>query len=117
MQAESPAKMLRIYIGERDKTGHTTAYEALLLEARRQGISGVTVLRAIMGYGASASIHTAKLIEITDDLPIVIEIVDSENKVAAFLPWLDHFFNETGIGATVTIEEVKLLNYKARAKK
>ena len=110
------AKLLKIFVGEIDKIGHQLLYEAIVLEAREQGIAGATVLRGIMSYGASTRIHTAKLIDISEDLPIVVEIVDEEEKINKFLPLVNNLFDECGRGGLITIEQVNVLYYEHKKK-
>src|SRR5882724_3141371 len=102
MQLDGQSKLLRIFIGEIDKIGHTPLYEVVLKAARKEGIAGVTVLRGIMSYGASTTIHTAKLIDISEDLPIVIEIIDTEAKIDAFLSTVQTLFDQCGRGGLIT---------------
>lgn len=111
------AKLLRIFIGESDKAGHQPLYEALLFSAKKEGLAGATVLRGIMSYGASTHIHTAKLIEISQDLPIVVEIVDQEEKINAFLETVHQLMDKAGCGGLVTIEKAQVLSYHPRKKK
>jgi uncharacterized protein len=110
------AKLLRIFVGEIDKIGHRPLYEAIVLEARKQGIAGATVLRGIMGYGASTRIHTAKLIDISEDLPIVIEIADEEEKINNFIQVVNALMDECGRGGLITIEQVNVLYYEHKKK-
>ena len=110
------AILLRIFIGESDKIGHKTLYEAIVQEACKQGVAGATVLRGIMGYGASTIIHTAKLIDISEDLPIVIEIVDEEEKINNFLPLVNKLIDECGRGGLITTEQVNVLYYEHKKK-
>jgi PII-like signaling protein len=112
MQLDSDSKLLRIFIGELDKIGHQPLYEAILFEAKKQGLAGCTVLRGIMSFGASSRVHTAKLIDISEDLPIVIEIVDHEDKLNAFMPAVDALMEKCGQGGLVTIEKAEVLYYK-----
>jgi len=114
MQLEGKSKLLRIFVGEIDKIGHTTLYEAILQAARKQGIAGATVLRGIMSYGASTRIHTARLLDISEDLPIVIEVVDTDEKIEAFLPVVNDLFEKCGRGGLITTEQVNVLYYKPR---
>ncbi len=114
MQLNGQSKLLRIFVGEIDKIGHTPLYEAIVYEAKKQGIAGATVLRGIMSYGASSTIHTAKLIDISEDLPIVIEIVDTEEKINHFLPEINKLFDECGRGGLITIEQVNVLYYRPK---
>ena len=114
MQLNGQSKLLRIFIGEIDKIGHTLLYEAIVQAARKQGLAGATVLRGIMSYGASTQIHTAKLIDISEDLPIIIEIVDTEEKINNFLPEINRLFEECGRGGLITIEQVNVLYYRPK---
>jgi len=89
MQIPSDALLLRIFIGESDRWEHKPLYEAIVLAAREAHLAGATVLRGPMGFGKSSRLHTAKILRLSMDLPLVIEIVDSEEKINAFLPMLD----------------------------
>jgi len=99
--------LLRIFIGELDKHRHTPLYEAIVLAARERHLAGATVFRGPLGYGASSRLHTAKILRLSEDLPVVIEIVDSEEKVNAFLPVLESMMTS----GLVTMEKVKVLQY------
>ena len=101
--------LLRIFIGESDRHGHHPLYEAIVLKARENGLAGATVLRGVMGYGKHSILHTAKILRLSEDLPMVIEIVDSADKINAFLPVLDEMITD----GLVTLERVKVLHYKA----
>jgi PII-like signaling protein len=114
MQLNGQSKLLRVFVGEIDKIGHTLLYEEIIYAAKKQGIAGATVLRGIMSYGASSHIHTAKLIDISEDLPIVIEIVDTEENINNFLPEITRLFDECGRGGLITIEQVNVLYYKPK---
>jgi len=114
MELDGKSKLLRIFIGEIDKIGHKPLYEVILHEARKEGIAGATVLRGIMSYGASTRIHTAKLIDISEDLPIVIEIIDAEEKINAFIPIVNSLFEQCGRGGLITTEQVNVLYYKPK---
>lgn len=105
------SKLLRIFIGENDKLDHRPLYEALLFAAKKQGLAGATVMRGIMAYGASTRVHTAKLIDISQDLPIVVEIVDHEEKINAFLNTVNDFMDKAGCGGLVTLEKAQVLYY------
>jgi PII-like signaling protein len=89
MQIPKQAVLLRIFIGENDRSDGRPLYEAIVLKAREQHLAGATVLRGPMGFGASSRLHTSKILRLSEDLPLVIEIVDSEEKINAFLPTLD----------------------------
>ena len=94
MELQGESKLLRIFVGESDRIGHQTLYEAILLSARENGLAGGTVLKGIMSYGASSHIHVARLIELSEDLPIIIEIVDHGEKIDAFMPVLNELFQK-----------------------
>lgn len=114
VELERDSKLLRIFIGERDKYGHKTLYEALVLEAKQQGIAGATVQRGILSYGASSRIHTAKLLDLSFDLPIVVEIVDQQEKIERFLERANEMIEEAGCGAMITIERAEVIHYKSK---
>jgi len=101
------AILARIFLGESDRIRGRPAYAVIVEEARRRGIRGATVLRGIMGYGAGSRIHSAAILRLSEDLPIVIEIVDGEERIREFLPWLE---SELG-GGLVTLEKVEVLRY------
>ena len=101
--------LLRIFIGESDRWHHQPLYEAIVLKAREVHLAGATVLRGPMGFGKSSRLHTAKILRLSMDLPIVIEIIDSEEKLTAFLPTLDEMMK----GGLVTLEKVKVIDYRA----
>ena len=100
--------LLRAYIGESDQHHHRPLYEAIVLRAREAGLAGATVLRGAIGFGASSRIHTAKILRLSADLPLVIEIVDAEEKIEAFLPQLRELMG----GGLVTLEKVRVLHYQ-----
>ncbi|MCL6525011.1 MAG: DUF190 domain-containing protein [Thermoflavifilum sp.] len=110
------SKLLRIFIGERDKLGHQPLYEAILFAARKHGMAGCTVLRGIMSFGAGTVVHTVKLIDISEDLPIVVEIVDKEDKINAFMPILHEMMEKANCGGLITIEKAYVLYYSHRKK-
>src|ERR1700688_3402348 len=107
MRIPRDAVLLRIFIGEDDRFEHQPLYEAIVLKAREQHLSGATVLRGPLGFGHSSRLHTAKILRLSEDLPFVIEIVDSEEKINGFLPVLDQMM----ISGLVTIEKVQILQY------
>src|ERR1700685_1285146 len=107
MEIPQEATLLRIFIGESDRWEHKPLYEAIVLKAREVHLGGATVLRGPMGYGKTSRLHTAKILQLSMDLPLVIEIVDSEEKINAFLPELDKMIS----GSLVTLEKVKVLHY------
>ena len=112
MQIPEDAVLLRIFIGESDRWEHRPLYEAIVLKAREMHLGGATVLRGPMGYGKTSRLHTAKILNLSTDLPLVIEIVDSEASINAFLPILDAMIT----GGLVTLEKVKVLHYRGEAK-
>ena len=110
MQLPLDAVLLRVFIGEDDQYKHLPLYEAIVLKAREQHLAGATVLRGPMGFGHSSRLHTAKVLRLSEDLPVVVEIIDSEDKINAFLPLLDGMMD----GGLVTMEKVKVLHYGTR---
>ena len=111
MELPKQATLLRIYIGENDRVGSQPLYEVLVLKAREMHLAGATVLRGPLGYGASSRVHTAKILRLSMDLPMVIEIVDSREKIEGFLPVLDQFLE----GGLATLESVEVLHYRHKA--
>jgi len=107
MQIPQQALLLRIFIGENDKAGTKPLYEAIVLKARELHLAGATVLRGPMGFGKSSRLHTTKILRLSEDLPLVIEIVDSEDKINEFLPALDAMMSS----GLITLEKVQVLRY------
>jgi len=107
MKVPRDAVLLRIFVGEADKCDGKPAYEAIVMKARELHLAGATVLRGPMGFGHSSRLHTAKILRLSEDLPLVIEIVDSEEKIGAFLPVLDAMMGS----GLVTMENVQVLRY------
>lgn len=112
MEVPENAVLLRLFVGERDRHEHQPLYEAIVMKAREAGLAGATVLRGLQGFGQSSVLHTAKILELSDDLPMIVEIVDSEEKIERFLPVLE------GIMASglITLEKVRVLQYGTPAK-
>lgn len=108
MTLPQDAVLLRIFIGESDRWKHQPLYEALVLKAKEQRLAGATVLRGPMGFGPTSRLHTSKILQLSSDLPIVIEIVDSEEKINAFLPTLDEMMGS----GLVTMEKVRVIHYR-----
>src|SRR6201996_519292 len=102
------ATLLRIFIGDNDRYGHRPLYEAIVLKAREQHLAGATVLKSPMGFGRTSRLHTAKILQLSTDLPMVIEIVDLPEKIEAFLPQLDSMMQ----GGLVTLEKVQVIHYR-----
>lgn len=109
MEVPRDAVLLRIFIGEDDKAHGRPLYEAIVLKAREHGLAGATVMRGPMGFGHSSHLHTTKILRLSQDLPLVIEIVDSDAKIQAFLPELDGMM----ASGLVTLEKVQVLQYGA----
>ena len=107
MQLPKDAMLLRIFTGESEKYEHQPLYEAVVMKARELHLAGATVLRGPLGFGHSSRIHTAKILRLSDDLPVVIEIVDTPEKIEAFLPILDGMVTS----GLVTLEKVQVLQY------
>jgi len=111
MELPHDSVLLRIFIGESDRHGGHPLHEAIVLKARELHLAGATVLRGAMGFGKSSRLHTAKILRLSADLPLVIEIVDSEEKINAFLPVLDGMMG----GGMVTLEKVRVIHYRGGA--
>jgi len=109
MHLPQDATLLRIFIGESDRWEHKPLYEAIVLKARELHLAGATVLRGPMGFGKTSRLHTAKILRLSMDLPLVIEIVDTEEKINSFLPLLDEMMK----GGLVTLEKVRVIDYRA----
>jgi PII-like signaling protein len=108
MSLSGDAILLRIFIGESDRFEHGPLHEGIVLKAREMGLAGATVLRGPMGFGRSSHLHTAKILRLSMDLPMVIEIVDTEEKINAFLAALKPMMG----GGLVTLEKVKVIHYE-----
>src|SRR5512139_2791574 len=111
MQIPHEAVLLRVFIGESDRWEHKPLYEAIVLKAREMHLAGATVLRGPMGFGKSSRLHTAKILRLSMDLPMVIEIVDTEEKIEGFLPVLDEMMKK----GLVTLEKVRVIDYRGEA--
>ena len=114
VQLTRDSSLLRIFIGEMDKYHHQSLYEALVYAAKEQGVAGATVLRGILSYGASSRIHTAKLLDLSFDLPVVVEIVDEREKIDTFLETANQMIEESGGGALITVEAAEVIHYKSK---
>jgi PII-like signaling protein len=113
MHIQGEAKLLRIFIGESDKIGSIPVYEKIVMEARKFGLAGATVFKGVMGFGGRSRIHTSKILRLSEDLPLIIEIVDEIKKIEAFIPFLDNIFEEANCGGLITIEKAEIIKYKA----
>jgi PII-like signaling protein len=111
MQVPRDSVLLRIFVGENDRLGHKPLYEAIVMRARESHLAGATVLRGPLGFGHSSRIHTSKLLEMSNDLSYVVEIVDKDEKIQAFLPDLDKLMMESKGSGLVTLEHVQVLQY------
>lgn len=109
MQIDEPAARLRIYLGEGDKAEGRPLYEAIVMAAREENLAGATVLRGPMGFGRSSRLHTAKILRLSEDLPIVIEIVDAEQRIRRFLATIEPVLG----GGLATVEPVEVVRYTA----
>ncbi len=112
MKIPTEGKLLRIFIGEADKWEGKPLYEEIVLLARKEGMAGATVVRGSMGFGCKSRMHTAKLLELSSDLPIIIEMVDSEENISRFIPHLDEMVKE----GLVTLEKANVVMYRAEKK-
>ncbi len=111
MTQEKQAVLLRIFVGEFDKYDHNPLYEEIVYAAKRAGLAGATVLKGVMSYGANSRIHKSKMLAISEDLPMVVEIVDSAEKITAFKEELDHMFEKANSGGLITEEKVQVKFY------
>jgi len=111
MTLPSESLLLRIFLGESDRADGRPLYEAIVLKARETGLAGATVLRSPLGFGATSRLHSAKILRLSEDLPMIVEIVDAEEKINAFLPALERMMG----GGLVTLEKVRVLHYRQSA--
>ncbi len=109
MKIPAEGKLLRIFIGEQDKWQGSPLYEAIVNLARKEHLAGATVIKGCMGFGCKSHMHTAKILRLSEDLPMIIEMVDSEEKIMAFLPHLDEMVSE----GLITLEKVNVIMYRA----
>jgi PII-like signaling protein len=109
MNIPEDSYLLRIFIGESDRHNHQPLYEWIVLQARESGLAGATVLRGVMGFGKNSVLHTAKILRLSEDLPMVVEIVDSLEKIEKFLPLLDELIKD----GLVTLEKTRVIQYRA----
>jgi PII-like signaling protein len=117
LEISGQAVLLRIFIGESDKLGHVPLFEAIVKQARDAGLAGATVLKGVLGYGATARIRTTKILDLSADLSMVVEIVDEESKVEAFQQQLAGLFDQAGCGGLVTLEKVRVVHYVPEGKR
>ncbi len=113
---EGEAMLLRIFVGELDKVNNRPLYEVIVYAAKKFGLAGATVLKGIMSYGANSVVHTAKILALSDDLPIVIEIIDHSEKVTAFVKTIEQYFPNSKYGGLITFEKVNVVYYQPSKK-
>ena len=111
MTISGQAVLLRVFIGESDKLGHLPLYEVIFKQARDADLAGATVLKGVLGYGASARIRTQKILDLSSDLTMVLEIVDEAEKIEAFQKSLSELFDRAGCGGLVTLENIRVVHY------
>lgn len=111
MELTGDALLMRVFLGEADKVHHTPLHEAIVRAAREAGLAGATVWRGMLGFGAASRIRSAKLLDLSSDLPIVLEIVDREERINAFLPTLHELIDAADSGGLVTMEKVHIIRY------
>ncbi len=111
MEISGQAVLLRIFVGESDKIGHLPLYETIVKEARDAGLAGATVLKGVLGYGATARIRTTKILDLSADLSMVIEIVDEDGKIEAFQHTLSALMGSANCGGLVTLENIRVIHY------
>jgi hypothetical protein len=116
MKIEGAAKLLRIFVGENDKHGSVPVYEKIVVKARKAELAGATVYRGIMGFGGNSRIHTSKFLALSEDLPLVIEIVDEEKKIENFIPIVENIFEESNSGGLITMEIAHIIKYTSAKK-
>jgi len=112
MHLERDASLLRIFIGEADKVAHKALYEAIVEKARAAGLAGATVLRGVHGFGLSARMRSSRILDLSSDLPVVVEIVDAGEKITAFLETVDRLMEEADSGGLVTVEKAHVIRYQ-----
>ena len=111
MELKGEAKLVRIFIGESDIIHHIPVYERIVLEARKLQIAGATVFKGVMGFGRTSRIHTSKILRLSEDMPIVNELVDEEEKIEQFLPIIHDIFEEANCGGLITMEKAEIIKY------
>ena len=114
MNLQGQSKLLRIFVGESDRVENAPLYERILLKGREMGLAGGTVIKGVMSFGASSHVHRARLIELSEDLPIVIEIVDKQEKIENFLEVVNDLFEKCGRGGLITVENVVVVYYHSK---
>ena len=116
MSISGKAKLLRIFVGESDKLGHKSVYEEIVVAARKAELAGATVYRGVMGFGKNSRIHSSKILRLSEDLPLVIEIVDEEEKIDSFIPTIKSIFEKADSGGLITVEHAEIIHYTSKKK-
>jgi len=116
MGIKGTAKLLRIFTGESDVVYKRPLYESIVYAAKKAGLAGATVLKGRMSYGANSKIHSSKVLALSDDLPMIVEIVDNEEKINQFVPIVDKLFEKSKSGGLITMEKVEIIRYKPASK-
>ncbi|HEX3074130.1 MAG TPA: DUF190 domain-containing protein [Ignavibacteriales bacterium] len=116
MNIEGEAKLLRVFVGESDKAGTVPIYEKIVTEARARGLAGATVYKGIMGFGGNSRIRTSKILMLSEDMPLVIEIADSADKIESFIPFVNKLFEKSNAGGLVTLEKAEIIRYSYNKK-
>ena len=111
MELKGEAKLLRIFIGESDKLHHRPLHEAIVHAARREGLAGATVWRGMLSFGATSRVRTSKVLDLSTDLPVIVEIVDVEAKIEKLIPVLHDLFEQANCGGLITMEKVQVIRY------
>ena len=117
MEIQDEAKLLRIFISSTDKLKHTPLYEVIVFAAKRNGIAGATVIKGFMGYGSSSIINTQKFWEFTEKVPVIIEIVDTAEKIDSFIEKITPYFDNLPKGGLITVEKAMIVLHKSGKKK
>ncbi len=116
MKIQGNALLLRIFTGSLDKINGTPLYEVIVYAARKYGLAGATVIRGVMSYGANSYVHTAKILAISDDMPIIIEMIDEAEKINGFIKIIEPYFENSKYGGLITKQNVEVLHYKSGKK-
>jgi PII-like signaling protein len=111
MEIAGQAVLLRVFIGESDKVGHLPLFEAIVKAARKADLAGATVLKGVLGYGATDHIRTTKILDLSADLSMVVEIVDEQARIDAFQPTLSKLMEQANCGGLVTLENIRVIHY------
>ena len=113
MKESGEAKLLRIFLGESERYKGVPVHEKIVLSAREHGLAGATVIKGVMGFGRNSVIHTSKVLSLSEDLPIIIEIVDEIEKIEKFIPFINEIFETSNCAGLITLEKVEVIKYTA----